>query len=213
MSRIQTPSIPAGAFLLLVSLLPGSFLFSGFELFAQSADGWHGLLLNESTLEDAIQILGKPNTDKTEQKLQTAIGYRINGDLRYRKLEYKKRKGMDKAELYFLEGKLAAIQLDLRIEMNPNSLADDFGVDFAPELSGVDITLRPGNYEPVEGHVSYPRVYHIVGIADGSFVIAQVKQGTFSHLAKSYGGIQEESTHFPGKVHHIQILSRSLEKE
>lgn len=213
MSCTHISAIPLSPLLFLVSLILSFFLFPDSSLLAQTTDGWSGLLLDESTVEDAIKILGTPNRDKNGQKLKTAIGYRVNRDLRCRKLEYKKPPGMDKAELFFLDGKLVAIQLDLKRELNPNSLKHDYGVEFTPELSGVNITVRSEDYEPVEGFVSYPRVYHIVGTADISFVIAEVRQGTFSHMAKSYGGIQEEPTHFPGKVHHIQLVARSLEKE
>ena len=194
--------------LILPSFLP---VVLSVALLSQTPDGWHDLVLDETTVEDAINALGKPNKDKIKQKLGTIIGYRINTDLRYRKLEYKKPKGMDKVELYFLDAKLVAIDLDLKKNVNPNSLAGEYGVDFSPSFSGVNVTYGTGRQEPVEGSVSYPRVYHVVGVAETAFIVAQVKQGTFSHIGKSIGSIQEDPTNFPGKVGRIQLISRALE--
>jgi hypothetical protein len=36
-------------------------------LYSSRADGFRGLILNQTTSEDALRILGKPATDKTDR--------------------------------------------------------------------------------------------------------------------------------------------------
>lgn len=181
---------------------------------AQQADSWRGLTLDSSSMEDAAGALGAPEKSKRNQKLRTAVSPWLNGDLRFERLEYRKLDGVKKATLYFLEGKLKAIELELERKVNPNSLESAYGIGFVPKVGGLDLAFKSDNYERNQGKVfpeSYPLTYNLVGVAGAAYVVARVEQGSFSHAGKALAGAGDDGISFPGRVNLVQLVSRSLE--
>lgn len=127
------------ATLILVCVMP---LNAQAQVTAQP-DGWRGLIVDVSTPEDAIRILGQPSTDKSNQSLRLLMvdkwleGGKYNQKL-FRKLTFKKPEGFDEARLSFFENKLVMIELEPRTGnvpdwVDPDALAVDFNVRFTPQ--------------------------------------------------------------------------------
>src|SRR3954452_23357334 len=103
---------------------------------AQSPDRWRGLILDESTPADAIKILGEPQKDKDNQQMRMFGGVskwltKRQKEKVFRSQEFKlaKGEGVEKAYLFYLDGKLVRIMLDLKAgEVSPNGLANIYGV-------------------------------------------------------------------------------------
>src|SRR5436190_20578671 len=94
-------------------LLPIIFLFFVAAAFSQQPDRWRGLILSESTPEDAIQVLGKAEKDEANQPLRVFGGVshwltKRQKEKIFRVIEFKlgKEQGVQKADMYFLDGKL-----------------------------------------------------------------------------------------------------------
>ena len=107
---------------LLISLCMGSVCAQ--EQDRPMPDRWRGLILDQSTPEDAIRILGNPKSDKPSELPVQRINNWITKKRKqkvFRKLKFDKPEGVDSAELYFLDGKLVMIQIDPK-EVRPNSL-------------------------------------------------------------------------------------------
>ena len=118
-------------------------LFASVSLaFTQSPNSWRGLVLDKSTIEDATAVLGDPEKLKDKQKLHTVIGDWMDKKRRYEKLEYKKLDKADKVLLFFSDGVLRAIDIDLETKVNPNSLENAYGIGFTPKVSGLAISER-----------------------------------------------------------------------
>jgi hypothetical protein len=152
-------------------------------------DRWRGLVIDESTPEDAIRILGQPQSDKLSNLPVRRINNWITKTRKekvFKRLKFNKPEGLDAAELYFLSGKLVMIQLDTK-ELKPNSLDGVYGIEFRPMVSGADEGWNPKDFERNQGRVypkSYPTVYHMVAISENSFVCAMIGNSSFGSVLK-----------------------------
>ena len=182
---------------------------------AQQVNSSHGLVLNQSTIEDTISLLGQPQELKENQKLKTPIDAWLDKSARYTKLEFKKQSDLRRLKLFFLKGKLCVIKLELnrKKKINPNSLSRVYGIVFVPKLSRVDLAISPAGYERQAGNIypiTYPTNYALVGIAKHTYVVAAVDNvGWFSAL-RELAEIPDDPMSFPGKVWLIQLISRTL---
>jgi hypothetical protein len=81
---------------------------------AQAPDRWKGLVIDESTPEKAIAILGTPSADKIDSfriwKIEDWFTKSIR-EKKWRRLEYKNVEGFDKVILAF-DTKLVFIELN-----------------------------------------------------------------------------------------------------
>ena len=81
------------------------------------SDGWRGLVLDVSTPEDAVRVLGKPSKDEDKVSVRVwGVDNWLNGEERrkiFRTLSYKSGevKGVEFVELAFLDGRLVVITL------------------------------------------------------------------------------------------------------
>lgn len=181
-------------------------------------DRWRGLILDQSTPEDAIQILGQPASDKIGKlyvsKIQSWLSKRAKEKI-FRTLEFKKPEGIDKARLSFLDNKLVAIDLDVRKGIAPIALANIYGVEFQPLVSAADVAFRPRDYESNQGRIypkTYPTVYSMVAVSKNSFIDAMVSNvPSFGGALTRSMGIPDEPGTFPGRVETVTIVSRTLE--
>ena len=82
-------------------------------------DGWRELIVDVSTPDDAMRILGKPSSDKANQALSILMvdkwlaGSKHNQKL-FRQLVFKKPQGFAAARLSFLDDKLMLIELEAK---------------------------------------------------------------------------------------------------
>jgi hypothetical protein len=105
--------------------------------------GWRGLSVDVSTPEDAVRVLGKPSSDKSNQSLniQLVDKWLVNGKHNkpiFRKLIFGKVKGVQYARLSFLDDKLVMIHLDIETGdvsdwIRPDDLSKLFNCKFAAE--------------------------------------------------------------------------------
>ncbi len=200
------------------------------------ADGWRGLVLDVSTVDDAIRVLGKPKSDKSGQSLQLIQvdkwlpGAKYNQKV-FRRLTFKKPDGFDEAQLSYLEDKLVLIDLTARTGEVP----DWIDPDDLPEMFNTHFTYSEWHFgkklPPLEefeksdsvAPKKFAELYHMIAITDRSFVIAGVDnvkaRGTSlfgppcTGCAKSENNkrkVRDANGTFPGQVWGIQIVSRKL---
>jgi hypothetical protein len=182
-------------------------------------DRWRGLVLDQSTPEDAVKILGQPSQDKigklTVYDLQRWVSKKQKEKI-FRNLEFKKPGGIDKATLSFLDNKLAMITLDVKSgTIAPNGLANIYVVPFQPMISAIDLAMFEKDYERNQGKIypkTYPTVYALVAVSERSFVSAMVSNvPSFPGALGKSMGVPDEPGSFPGKVEFVQLISRALE--
>lgn len=190
---------------------------------AQEQDGpkpdrWRGLVLNESTTEDAIRILGQPAKDSMNRISAEPINNWLTKkrkDKIFRTLEFKKPEGVDKALLYFLDGKLIAIMLNVKKGISPEGLSNIYGIQFQPVVSAFDLAMRPRDFERNQGKIypkTYPTIYHMVAVSEQSFITATIGNVPgFGRVLAQGAGIPDKPGSFPGRVDFITLISRTLE--
>jgi hypothetical protein len=170
-------------------------------------DRWRGLILDQSTPEDVIRVLGQASKDKIEGFKPYPLEKRFNLKGEFRHLQYKKLPGVESAELVFTKGKLISILLELDKSIPAAALQNIYGVEFEPKFSA----LSSGGLEQNRGKLfarNYPPAYSLIAKTEHSYVSAFVQIGIFS--ADSTRGSTGEGA-FPGKTKRVQLISRSLE--
>ena len=183
-------------------------------------DRWRGLILDQSTPEDAIRVLGRPAKDSMSRLPADPIGNWLtkrHKESIFRALEFKKPEGIDKAWLFFLDGKVVEIMLDVKKGISPAGLSNIYGIQFRPVINAMDIAFRPQDYERNQGQVypkTYPTVYHMVGISSASFVTAMISNvPSFGGALAQSMGIPDAPGSLPGRVQFVTLISRSLENK
>ena len=155
-----------------------------------SPDSWNGLMLDESTVEDAIAVLGDPRKDREDQKFNTRISSWLAKDGRFRRLEYRKVADVDKAYLYFQNDHLKVIELDLD---------ETFAAVKLPLYYEEGIRTAGGEF---------PTTFNIIGIGATSFLVALVVHQGASRLLYDQTRLRMD---VPGDVQVIQLVSRLLQ--
>jgi hypothetical protein len=191
-------------FLLLLTVL-------SISVAAQSPDRWKGLVLDESTPENAIAILGKPDADKTDSfrvyKIEDWFTKRIR-EKKWRRLEYKNVEGFDKVILAF-DTKLVFIELNPK-KLDPDVLENAYGIPFIVTSSKFERALTPGNVGKDTGRMqSYPLFYYLYAKAPKTILLAGVGNSSLGSILGSKS--VNDDIGFPGAVKYLQIISRALE--
>ena len=200
------------------------------------ADGWRGLVIDVSTADDAIRVLGKLKSDKSGQSLQLIQvdkwlpGAKYNQKV-FRRLTFKKPDGFDEAQLSFLNDKLVLIDLTPRTGeepdwIDPDELTEMFNTDFTYSEWHFGKKLPPlVEFEKSDSTPpkKFAEIYHMIAVTDQSFVVAGVNniesRGTSLFGPPCTGCAKSENKKrkardaggaFPGQVSGIQIVSRKL---
>jgi len=119
-------------------------------VFGQQPDRWRGLILDESTPDDAVKILGASVKDQANQPLRVFGGVnkwltKRQKEKIFRVVEFRlgENEGVQKAVLYFLEGKLVRLMLDLKKgEVSPNGLGRIYGIELSPMVGRLDLATN-----------------------------------------------------------------------
>jgi len=176
-------------------------------------DRWHGLVLDESTIDQAREVLGPPKKEKEEKFYSLALRNEFDKETRLLWLEWKDVTGFDKVRLGFgSEKKLVVIHLDLKEKLPPAALAHNYRMAFEPAFDGMSVAAYPGRYEQSQGRIyttQFPNSYYLVAVAERSLVFAWVTQGTMSMFGKQMLGMHDTQG-FPGSVEALQLVGRSL---
>ncbi|PYS69951.1 MAG: hypothetical protein DMF73_13850 [Acidobacteria bacterium] len=168
------------------------------------ADGFRGLILNQTTSEEAVRILGQPVTDKTDRldvaKLSKWLDPKHKEKI-FRQLSFKNVGDFSQIHLSFLENKLMMIELEFKKILFPARLNDLFGLEFAvigAQGSPSDLPNEPGKYPVRFIPVFYPFNYNLIGISDKTFIWVDCSTG---------------DARTPGKIDRSRQVSRVLEKK
>jgi len=143
---------------------------------------WKGLKLDVSTQAETVAILREPAERQENQKLRTPIDLFLAKDLRLQKLTFKGGEGFNRAELYFRDGRLRVIRVDLSAPVKASSFPTAYKLEFLPKPSGV--------------------MYALIGEAEASWVVASV--------SPTLGSLQDDAVAYPGEVRTLWLVSKSL---
>lgn len=196
-----------------------------------AADRWAGMVINVSTPDDAVRLLGTPSKDKDKVALDLPrplswLSTKYKEKV-FRTLSYKRVQEFKNVRFSFLEGKLVAITMELpdaEIEdkwVDPDDLEQLFGVVFKPSRRQRGIKLpTPSEFQanaPAElKKDDYDYWYDMIAVSEHSFVIAVADNykyisGLFEKPdAKRRRKINASGTRYPGYVSDIEIISRTL---
>jgi len=176
--------------------------------FAQSsiprADGFRGLILNQTTSEEAVRILGQPVADKTDRldvaKLSRWLDPKHKEKI-FRQLSFRNVGDFSQIHLSFLENKLVMIDLEFKKILFPARVNDLFGLEFAvigAQQGPSDLPNEPGKYPVRFIPIFYPFNYNMIGISDKTFIWVDCSTG---------------DARTPGKIDRSRQVSRFLEKK
>ena len=183
-------------FFCLVMLTGGTFAQT-----VATPDGFKGLMLNESTVDDTITALGTPDADKVDSldvsKLSKWLEPKHKEKV-FRKLTYKNR-DFSKIELSFLDNKLVMIDLNFAKRYDVKKISNLFAVPFAVLGGPINLPDKPGQMPGGFLATTYPAYYTMVAISDKTFLIA--------NCASEGNGTS------PGSVERTRQISRVLEKK
>ena len=168
------------------------------------ADGFRGLILNQTTSEEEVRILGQPVTDRNDRldlaKLSKWLDPKHKEKI-FRQLSFKNVGDFSQIHLSFLENKLMMIELEFKKILFPARLNDLFGLEFAvigAQGSPSDLPSEPGKYPFRFIPVFYPFNYNLIGISDKTFIWVDCSTG---------------DARTPGKIDRSRQVSRVLEKK
>jgi hypothetical protein len=177
-------------------------------------DRWRGLIIDQSTPEDAIKVLGQPASDKTDNFRPYPFDKRISTKGKtFRHLKFKEVKGLDSALLVFTDNKLVGISLDLKEHIAASAIPNNYGIEFEPKIGSLSASSNPRDYERHEGKLypkNYPAGYYLVAETPEVWIGAAINN---SSLGSALLGSSRGSTGagaFPGKAMSLIIVSRSL---
>jgi len=180
---------------------------------AAEANQWKGLKLDASTQGEAIATLGDPTESEHAQKIRTPVDILLDKKLRFERLVCKKGEAFDRADLYFRDGKLVAILIDLKEQVKAAALGSVYNLEFEPKASVVERGSFGRDYERHKGKVyprNFPTVYELVADAPTSWVAAYIGNSGFGSAMRTLGGLADDSMGFPGKCYRIWLISKSL---
>jgi hypothetical protein len=176
-------------------------------------DRWRGLILGESSPNDAIARLGKPESDKVDSLKIYVIGKWFTDDHKkklYRKLVFQEVETVKKVELSFKDEKLVMIELHFDKKFSPHSLGNNYSIAFKPIFGGLFSGSEARSKQGLNQPINYPPAYSLVGKSEKSVLFANVSNVTGS-VFKDVAGVNDTEDTFPGKVDRLQIISRTLE--
>ena len=168
------------------------------------ADGFGGLFLNKTSVEDATRVLGKPVSDKTDKldvsKLAKWLDPKCKEKI-FRHLSFKDVGDFSRIELSFLENTLVTIELDFKRNVSPQNLDNIFGLEFAvigATTGPSDLPNQPGRYPARFIPEYYPFAYNKIGISEDVFILADCSTGDAAR---------------PGRIDRTRQVSRTLQKK
>lgn len=197
----------------IIALEPVGF---GQQASAYKPDGWQGLVLDKSTPEDAIRLLGQPVSDHRDRlqiyNIDVWVSPRQKEKI-FRVLAYKNIVDVKQAALAFLDNKLVRIHLKYADDKFPaNDLSERFGTDFVLVKSQVPSNSTPYMYEGrKETRVpkDYPAAYYMVSVTPQSMISAFVARGGIKGILEIANDVKKKA---PGSLMHLDIISRVLAK-
>jgi hypothetical protein len=200
--------------LLLSLALAFCILTSAQEQDKPMPDRWRGLIIDQSTTEDAIKVLGQPASDKTDNFRPYPFDKRISTKGKtFRHLKFKGINGLDSALLVFTDNKLVSISLDLKDHIAASAIPNNYGIEFEPKIGALSSSSNPRDYERHEGKLypkNYPAGYYLVGETPEVWIGAAINNSSFGSMMMGSSRGSTGAGAFPGKAMSVIIVSRSL---
>lgn len=200
-------------------LLPLIILIFAVAAFGQKPNEWKTLVLDEASPEQAIQMLGKPKTDKPNQSFRP-LKFNEWFDVEkkdFRILHYEDAsaiEGFKDVTLAFRNDKLVSVTLEPK-KLDANALSRSYEAEFVYLSDKISQSFNPQDFERNQGKVypkSFPTVYFLMLKAQSSYVFAMIANNSFGSILGKSMGVQDASESLPGKVAMIQLISRKLEE-
>lgn len=199
----------------LISLFLCCVSFSTFAQDGPQPNRWHGLILDHTTMEQAISALGQPKENKPRKIYVQKIGDWLSKDIKQElpHLRWEDMHGMKSVDAYFLNGKLTALDMRLKAEVRAAALESIYGVEFKHLISNAGrIMAGPGAYQRDRGETFSNKeegVYHVGAKTEQSFLVAWCQVGFGEGIKRGYGAGTDSTR--PGKVVLLQLYSRTVE--
>lgn len=179
---------------------------------------WRGLVLDDATPEKAIEVLGKPKSDKQGQKFRP-IKFNEWFDVKgktFRILHYENAqtvKGFDDVKLVFRDDKLVVIWLEPE-KLEASLLALSYEGEFIYLSDKMAESFFPSDFERNQGKTypkSYPELYYLMNKTEYSYAFAMIANNSFGAIFGKALGVKDASESLPGKISVIQLISTSLQ--
>jgi hypothetical protein len=182
------------------------------------ANGWHDLVLDQSTSEETVRVLGQPVNDKIDRLYIHNVDQWVTPTHKekiFRVLTYKRIGEVNKAELDFLDNKLVRVFLEYdEKKFSAKDFGARIGLDFVMVEGEVPSDSTPSMYEGQKEALVpkvYPAVYYMVCVSPQSLVSANVLSGRGKAVFKEAFRVKTKEP-FPGSVIHVEMISRSFAK-
>lgn len=186
-------------------------------------DRWHGLTLNKTTPEQAIEILGEPKTRGNYKIFIQKIGDWLGKPAKEKMpaMKWSNIHGMQDVTLYFQSNKLVAIDLFLKAEVRAAALESIYGAKFQHLISNAkrdyDNSMRASNgqepaYQRDRGETFSNKnevSYHVGVVTEKSYIVAFCDVGFKESFKRNLGAGLDSAR--PGRVRSLQLFSRTLE--
>ena len=199
-------------------LLPLILLILAAAAFAQQPDRWRGLIIDETTPEQALKILGEPKTDKPTDHwhLMNNQWFIKNIGKNLRTFHYENIEGFPDVFLKFdAKSKLVVIQLEPKKITAQAFIASYSGVEcrFGNEV------MSPTDFKQPRDNTDKPQrlaaFYDLIGATDKVIIFGGVGNATGSVMSGMFGGTsaRQGGRSTLGDVKIIQMVSRTLENK
>lgn len=183
---------------------------------AQTPDRWKGLIIDESTPEQALEKFGTPKLDRVGEKsyLQNHKWFEDAAWKRLRTIHWETIEGFKDVKLMFDGSRLVVIHLEPKGISAQEFIASykDLEFRFANEL------MSPADFKNSRDNQEKPSklgaVYGLVSVTDKVVLYGSIGNATGSVMSGMFGNSQMRQTgrSTPGKVLSIQMISRTLER-
>lgn len=197
-------------FLLLV------FTLVPLSLIAQQPDRWRGLVIDESSPEQAVNILGTPGSDRSNDRLYLNNAKWLKKDTgkKLRILQFENVDGFKDVKLGFDDdSKLVLIHLEPK-KLTAQSFLSSYE---DPRFRFGNDVMSPADLKDQRDNLEKPRRlgvdYLLVAATDKVLVFGQVGTATRNVISTLFGGVatRQARRSVPGEAGVIQLVSRTLE--
>jgi hypothetical protein len=189
------------------------FIFTAID--AQQTNQWRGMVLDQTTPEQALEAFGKPKADKIitnfrPYKYDEWFDYKKQS---FRMIQFDKPEGFKDVKLFFKDGLLSAIELN-PIKLEASLVSKSYGVPFEPIFDWAS-NSNPDRFATdtrVNRTIQFPTVYEMMHKGESSYIFVLVSNVSLkSTLGTLLVGPNDDVNSVPGKAARIQIISRALE--
>lgn len=183
-----------------------------------SLDKWHGMVLDQTTPAQALEVFTSPKEDKTGQSFRPAKyneWFNVKDNKNFRVIHWENIEGFGDVKLYFLSDKLVAIHLEPD-KLKASLVSKTYGVEFEPVFGGADKVISPGDFDRSNGKSTarrFPTVYYLMYQGAKSYAFVMVDNSSFGSVLGKTVGVEDDPNSVPGKAKILELISRSLENK